>query len=118
MELWKSEGWTSAEIYRDRRAWSIYRDGAPGGETPDEVSDRADHLILSLNTSHGNVAVFTHGQFAAALAVRWIGLPVVTAEHFMLGTASLSILAYSPSHPNVRVIALWNALPSVLKPGG
>jgi len=37
------------------------------------------------------------------------GLPVIEGPHFVLGTASLSILAYDPDHPKVPVIALWNA---------
>jgi broad specificity phosphatase PhoE len=109
---------TSSEIHQNRPDWSIYRDGAPAGETPSEVSDRADHLIANLGTLHGNVALFTHGQFAAVLGVRWVGLAVTEAEHVSLGTASLSLLAYNPSHPGTRVIALWNAIPAVLRDGG
>jgi probable phosphoglycerate mutase len=30
------------------------------------------------------------------------------AQHFLLGTASLSILGCDPHHPEVPVIALWN----------
>jgi probable phosphoglycerate mutase len=120
LEEWdygKYEGMTSADIHRDRPAWSVYRDGAPAGETPDEVGDRADRVIAHLHTLHGNVAVFTHGQFASVLGVRWIELPVTQAQHFSLGTASLSILAYNPAHPDTRVITLWNAIPSVLRGG-
>jgi broad specificity phosphatase PhoE len=121
LEEWgygKYEGLTSSQIKQDRPEWSIYRDGAPGGETAAEVSDRADHAIAHLETLHGNVAIFTPGQFAAVLGVRWVELPVITAQHFTLGTASLSILAYSPSHPDTRVIALWNAIPAALRDGG
>jgi broad specificity phosphatase PhoE len=121
LEEWgygKYEGLTSSQIEQDRPDWSIYRDGAPSGETAGEVSDRADHVIAHLGSLHGNVAIFTHGQFAAVLGVRWVGLPVIAAQHFTLGTASLSILACNPSHPHTRVIALWNAIPAVLKDGG
>jgi probable phosphoglycerate mutase len=111
------EGLTSSEIHQDRPDWSIYRDGAPAGETPDRVSGRADLLIARLGTLHGNVAIFTHGQFGTVLGVRWAGLAVIEAQHFTLGTASLSILTYSPSHPATRTIALWNAIPSALREG-
>jgi len=106
---------TSSEIHRDRPDWIVYRDGAPGGETPSEVSGRADRLIACLGTLDGNVAIVTHGQFATVLGVRWVGLAVTDAQHFSLGTASLSILALNPSHPGTRVIALWNAIPSALR---
>jgi len=45
------------------------------------------------------------------LAARWIGLPLVKAQHFSLRTASLSIFTYSLHHPEVAVIELWNATP-------
>jgi probable phosphoglycerate mutase len=121
LEEWsygKYEGLTSSQIHDDRPDWSIYRDGAPGGETANEVSDRADHMIAHLGTLHGNIAIFTHGQFAAVLGVRWVGLPVIAAQHFLLATASLSILAFNPSHPATRAVALWNATPSALRSGG
>jgi len=48
------------------------------------------------------------------LATRWVGLPVIEGQHLWLGTASLSILGHAPSHPDVRVLALWNATPAAL----
>jgi probable phosphoglycerate mutase len=121
LEEWnygKYEGLTSAEIHQVRPDWSVYRDGTPAGETPGEVSDRADHLIARLDRLHGNVAIFTHGQFATVIGARWAGLAVMEAQHFSLGTASLSILAYHPNRPAIRVIALWNAIPALLRDGG
>jgi probable phosphoglycerate mutase len=61
----------------------------------------------------GDVALFSHGEFGLALATRWIGLPVIDGQHFVIGTASLSILGYNPAHPERRVIALWNASPAI-----
>ena len=76
---------------------------------PGQISDRADRLIAHLRTLDGKVALFSHGQFGCVLAARWIGLPVIEGPHFVLGTASLSILGFDPDHPKVPVIALWNA---------
>jgi broad specificity phosphatase PhoE len=105
------EGKLSSEIREERPGWNIFRDGSPHGEMPADVSDRADRLIARLRTMNGNVALFSHGQFGLALAARWIGLPVAKGQHFVLDTASLSILGHNPAHPEVRVIALWNATP-------
>jgi broad specificity phosphatase PhoE len=105
------EGITSADIRKARPDWDILRDGCPGGETTTQVSDRADGLIKRLDRLDGNVALFFHGQFGCVLATRWIGLPVINAQHFAFNPASFSILEYSPRHPDVRVIALWNATP-------
>jgi probable phosphoglycerate mutase len=111
------EGITSAEISAHRPGWNIFRDGCPGGETPEDVGRRADRLIADLRGMTGNVALFSHGQFGLVLAARWIGLPVIEAQHFQLDTASLSILAYHPTHSDTPVIALWNATPSLFAGG-
>lgn len=103
------EGRTSSDIRTDRPEWNCFRDGCPGGESPDDVSDRADRLIARLCRMSGNVALFSHGEFGCSLAARWIGLPVMQAAHFQLATASLSILGLNPNHPGLRVIAQWNA---------
>jgi broad specificity phosphatase PhoE len=105
------EGQRSAEIHTGRPDWNIFRDGCPGGETPEQVSDRADRLMARLRASTGNIALFSHGHFGRAFGARWIGLPVVEGQHFALGTASLSILGYEPHHPETSVIELWNAAP-------
>jgi len=102
------EGKASSDIQKDRPGWDCYRDGAPGGESPGDVSDRADRLIARLCRLHGNIALFSHGEFGCSLAARWIGLPVLQGEHLQLGTASLSILAFNPAHPGLQVIARWN----------
>ncbi|CAG9932900.1 histidine phosphatase family protein [Candidatus Nitrotoga arctica] len=104
------EGQRSVDIHKERPDWNIYRDGCPRGEIPEQVSDRVDRLIARLRKLDGNIALFSHGHVGAVLAARWIGLAVVEAQHFKLGTASLSIFAFDPHHPGVPVIALWNAV--------
>jgi broad specificity phosphatase PhoE len=106
------EGKRSSDIREGRPNWNVFRHGCPGGETPAQVSDRADRLIARLCALEGNVALFSHGEFGPALAARWIGLQVVEGQHLLLGTASLSILGYSAAHPEVRAIAMWNAMPA------
>jgi len=103
------DGGCTVDIRKKRPGWNIFRDGCPGGEMPAQVSDRADRLIARLHTLDGKIALFSHGQFGCVLAARWIGLPVIEGPHFVLGTASLSLLGYDPDHPKVPVIALWNA---------
>ena len=91
--------------------WNLFRDGCPGGETPAQVSDRADRLIARLRALDGDVALFSHGHFGCVLAARWIGLPVLEGRHFLLGTASLCILGYEPNDPETTVIELGNRTP-------
>jgi len=103
------EGRRSEDISRERPDWNLFRDGCPSGETPTQVSSRADRLIVRLRALQGNIALFSHGQFGCALAARWIGLPVIEGQHFLLDPASLSILGYEPNHPTIPSILLWNA---------
>ena len=102
------EGRTSSDIRKDNPGWNVYRDGCPDGETVEDVAMRADRLIRRLTMLRGDVALFSSGQFGSSLAARWIGLPIIVAQHLMLGTASISILGHNPAHPEVPVIAVWN----------
>ena len=104
------EGQRSEDIRRESPGWNIWRDGCPGGESPSDVSARADRLIARLGTMHGTVALFSHGQFGAALAARWIGLALVEGQHFALHAASVSLLGCDPHHPDRRTIELWNEI--------
>jgi len=111
------EGQRSVDIQKARACWNLFRDGCPHGETPAQISDRADRLLAGLRTTQGNVALFSHGQFGSALAARWIELPVEDGQHLMLGPASLSILAHNPHHTDVRVIELLNVAVGSLRTG-
>jgi broad specificity phosphatase PhoE len=104
------EGQRPADIRKERPNWSIFRDGCPRGELPAQVSNRADRLIARLRTLEGNIAIFSHGQFGRVLGARWIGLPIRQAQHFLLSTASLSILGYGHSLAEEPAIVLWNAV--------
>lgn len=102
------EGRRSVDIRQEDPGWNIWRDGCPGGESPADVSARADRLITRLIEMGGTVALFSHGQFGAALAVRWIGLALSEGQHFTLHTASVSLLGIAPHHSNRHTIELWN----------
>jgi broad specificity phosphatase PhoE len=106
------EGLRTSEIHKERMDWNIFADGCPNGELPDQVSARADRLIQKLEGLDGNVALISHGHFSRVLAARWMGMPVISGQRFMLDTGTLSILQDDPRHPENRVISLWNAGPS------
>jgi len=102
------EGRTGAEIRAERPDWQLFRDGCPGGESPQQVATRADRVVNRVRKVPGNVLLFSSGHFIRVLAARWIGIePTVNARSFMLSTASLSALGYENdlSRP---VIRLWN----------
>jgi broad specificity phosphatase PhoE len=103
------EGRTPAEVLASRPGWNLFRDGSPNGETPAQISDRADRVIARVRLLEGNVALFSHGHFSRVFAARWIGLSVAHAQHFLFDTASLSILCYEHDRADQPAIALWNS---------
>jgi broad specificity phosphatase PhoE len=108
------EGKRSLDTRKKWPEWNLFRDGGPGGETPAQISERADRLITRLRTLEGNIAIFSHGQLGRVLAARWIGLPVGQAQHFVLSTASVSILGYEHNLAEESAILLWNAVSNEL----
>jgi probable phosphoglycerate mutase len=103
----KYEGRTSAEILAERPDWELFRDGCPGGESPQQVAARADRVVDLVRSVPGNVLLFSSGHFLRMLAARWVGIDIVDARSLMLSTASLSVLGYEGSlaRPAIR---LWN----------
>jgi probable phosphoglycerate mutase len=99
------EGLTTDQIRETRPAWSIWRDGAPGGETPDDVGERADRVIARALEAGGDVALFAHGHLLRVLAARWIELPALFGGNLALSTASVSELGYERER---RALWLWN----------
>jgi broad specificity phosphatase PhoE len=99
------EGVTTDEIREERPGWSLWRDGAPGGETPGDVGERADRVIARALEAGGDVALFAHGHVLRVLGARWIELPAAYGGHFALGTAAVCELSYERDR---RVVRLWN----------
>ena len=93
------EGLRTAEIIARWPQWRLFRDGCPGGESPRQVSERADRVIGRLRRLGGVVAVFSHGHFGRALAARWIGEEVALGERLLLDTASMGVSRSSTGMP-------------------
>jgi len=100
------EGRTTEEIRAEVPGWTIFRDGAPGGETADEVAARADRVIARAAAAGGVVALFSHGHFLRVLGARWIGQPVEAGAWLGLDTATVSCLGHEREQ---RVLRVWNA---------
>jgi probable phosphoglycerate mutase len=101
------EGLRTTEIRAKHPDWQLFRDGCPGGESPDQVGTRADHVVSRVRQIKGDVLIFSSGHFLRVLAARWLGIEPAAGRFFMLTTASVSVLGYenSLSQP---VIRLWN----------
>lgn len=101
------EGLTSKQIEAKAPGWMLFRDGCPGGESPEQVGARVDRVIARVRAVEGHVALFAHGHVFRAFAARWLGLPVMAGSHFLLDTATLNVLSYYQDIPAVRH---WNAV--------
>jgi len=101
------EGRRTAEIRAERPGWTIFGNGAPGGESPDEVAARADRVVARVRAIDADVLLFSSAHFLRVLAARWLGLPPSAGALLLLGTASVSVLGYDHdrTEPAVR---LWN----------
>lgn len=101
------EGLTSKQIREKVPGWILFRDGCPGGESPEQIGARVDRVIARVRAVDGRVALFAHGHIFRVFAARWLGLPVLAGCHFLLDTATLNILGYDREIPAVTT---WNAV--------
>jgi broad specificity phosphatase PhoE len=104
------EGRTSADVHAERPDWDLFRDGAPGGESPAQIGARADRVIGRLRAVEGDTLIFSSGHFLRVFAARWLGLEPGAGRYFLLGTASLSAVGYEHDRSE-PVIRLWNETP-------
>lgn len=98
--------------------WSVWTHEIIGGESVDDVGDRADaflrrvasdvdrDVIIEANGVDDHTAVvFAHGHLLAVLIARWCGLPAVEGRRFALATATVSLLG---AHREDRVVRALN----------
>jgi broad specificity phosphatase PhoE len=99
------EGLTTTAIHSRQPGWLVFRDGCPDGESPAEVGDRVDRVISRVRQNGGRVALFAHGHLFRVFVARWIGLTPSHGAHFLLDTATITILSYYRGIPAVKC---WN----------
>lgn len=101
------EGRTTQEIRAARPQWRLFRDGCPGGESPEAVAARADRVVARLRASAGDALLFSSGHILRMLAARWLGLEPAAGALFALREASLSALGYEHDLQQ-PVVLLWD----------
>ena len=99
------EGITTAAVREQRPDWYLWRDGAPGGETPAEVALRADRLIEEALGADGDVALFAHGHILRAIGARWVEQEIAFGGRLALSTGALCVLGFERE---MRVLWRWN----------
>ena len=104
------EGITTKEIRRTRQPdWSLWTDGCPGGESPEQVGARLDRVLARARDllTEGDVALVAHGHSLRVAGARWLGLQPKAGALLKLDTATLSMLGFE--HEVDPVLTRWNA---------
>lgn len=110
--LGELEGQSSEEYRLAHPDWTLFRHGAPGGETPREVLTRADQVIDAVADLDEDVVVLVgHGQFSKTLATRYLDLPLSAAVRMSWGPARAAVFSWRVSLGDYA-LAGWNRTPA------
>jgi broad specificity phosphatase PhoE len=112
------EGLTSKHISEERERqglhkWDIWRDGCPGGESPEDVTKRLDAVIAEIRQkwhadvigktkaeveregkSACDVLIVAHGHILRAFAARWINKDIANNPSMLLDAGGVGTLRY------------------------
>jgi probable phosphoglycerate mutase len=102
------EGMTTSAIETERPGWELFRDGSPGGESPDDVAVRADRFIARAHARTGDVLAFSSGHIIRVIAARWLGLPAASGRIFYCDPASVGVLDFEHGEYDQPIVRRWN----------
>jgi probable phosphoglycerate mutase len=93
------EGRTTAQIRGEVPDWDLWRNGCPGGETLEQVGQRARRVLARIAAFPGTVALFSHGHFSRLLIASWLGLPDSRGRSFAIRAGSVTVLGFEHGTP-------------------
>ena len=102
------EGRRTSDILKEWPGWELYRDGCPGGESPEDVAMRADRFIARVHGISGDVLAFSSGHIIRMIAARWNGLTPTAGRVFFCRPASVGVLGFEHDSREQPIIRLWN----------
>ena len=93
--------------------WTVWDGPWERGETPVEVTERADRVVARvLALPRGStVLLFSHQHFLRVLTARWLRQPVSMGRLLALVTGTVSVLGWERANP---VIRHWSVPPGGL----
>jgi broad specificity phosphatase PhoE len=108
------EGLTSASISEQRfkaglHKWDIWKDGCPGGESPEQITKRLDAVIAEIREKYHkksigkskaeaepyDVLIVAHGHILRAFAARWINKNIADNPSMLLDAGGVGTLRYA-----------------------
>jgi len=93
--------------------WDIWREGCPGGETAEQVTERLERLIekiYKIQEPHmdggdaPDVLVVAHGHILRAFTKRWLRYAMEVPFSMMMEPGAIGIMSYA--HHNVKEPAI------------
>jgi probable phosphoglycerate mutase len=102
------EGLTTEQIRQQDPDWLVWTHGCPGGESIQQVSDRADRAIAyALPFMESRDVLFVgHGHFSRAVVTRWVELPVTEGIRFAMVAASIAVLGHEHGVRQISALGL------------
>ena len=90
------EGLTTKQIRQTVPDWLVWTHGCPGGESLQQVSDRADRAIaFALEQMESRDVLFVgHGHFSRAVVTRWVVLEISEGIRFSMVAASIAVCGF------------------------
>jgi probable phosphoglycerate mutase len=108
------EGLTDEQVHERDPDWDLFRDGAPGGESPGHVQARVDAALARIAKLDRVCLAIGHGKLLRALAARWLGCGIELGRALPMDPAAISLLERASDGPQLR---LWNYSNLVLPAG-
>jgi len=99
------EGLTTDEICEKSPGWNLFNQGAPGGESVEQIETRAHHFLHQVHSLEGKIAIISSAHFMRVFAGLWVEDSPAFGKILFLNTASISILGFERVE---RVIIRWN----------
>jgi len=102
------EGLTTKQIRERVPDWLVWTHGCPGGESLQQVSDRADQAIgYALAQMESRDVVFVgHGHFSRAVLTRWVELEISEGIRFAMVAASIAVCGFEHGVRQISALGL------------
>jgi broad specificity phosphatase PhoE len=102
------EGLTTKQIQQQVPDWLVWTHGCPGGESLQQVSDRADGAIAyALEHMESRDVLFVgHGHFSRAVLTRWVELEISEGIRFAMVAASIAVCGFEHGVRQISALGL------------
>jgi broad specificity phosphatase PhoE len=102
------EGLTTLQIRQKVSDWLVWTHGCPGGESLQQVNDRADRAIAyALKQMESRDVLFIgHGHFSRAVLTRWVELEISAGIRFAMVAASIAVCGFEHGVRQISALGL------------